>query len=71
MITTWHTGTAEGMTEDEVDAKVLKALKRTPIPGVDLSQKVKLEPVALRASLLRLKDRGQAEIEYGRGWRKA
>lgn len=69
-MTTWHTGTGEGLDQHQLDARVLKALKRDPIPAVNLSNKVKLEPRILRESLLRLHSRKLAEIEYGRGWRK-
>jgi predicted transcriptional regulator len=72
MIETWYSPSLDelDLTDEEIDARMLKALKRDPIPAVTLSNKVKLDPGTMRESLLRLHEEGLAEIEYGFGWKR-
>lgn len=52
----------------ELEAKVRKRLKRTPIPFHVLQEKLDMDAAVLRSLLMRLGEDGVAEINYGQGW---
>jgi DNA-binding transcriptional ArsR family regulator len=56
--------------DPELEAKVLKRLKRDPIPFNVLQEKLDMDGDVLRALLMRLGEAGLAEIDYGFGWKR-
>lgn len=56
--------------DDELEAKILKRLKRDPIPFHVLQEKLDMDPAVLRALLMKLGEQGLAEINYGQGWQR-
>lgn len=53
----------------ELEAKIAKRLKRSPIPFNVLQERLDMDAAVLSALLKRLGADGVAEIEYGFGWK--